>query len=102
MSESEGERERTGAGSGWVRVRVTAGELEAQQIRGFFEANEIPCRFQGESLRMTHGLTLAGLGAVEIYVPAEHAGRARELLAEVEHGALELPAENDEGTTFRK
>jgi hypothetical protein len=82
-------------GDTWVEVSVVNGEIEAQQIRAFFEANGILCRFKGESLRKTHGLTLDGLGKVSIRVPEDVSERARELLAQVESGALELPADVD-------
>lgn len=70
------------------------GEIEAQQVKNFLEAHDIPCVFLGESLRKTHGLTLDGLGRVEIHVPDDLAEQARELLAEVESGAFELPEQD--------
>ena len=33
-------------------VRKVNGEPEAQQIKAFLEANEVPCALRGESLRM--------------------------------------------------
>jgi hypothetical protein len=76
-------------------VHTAEGEIEAQQIRAFLEANDIPCVFHGEALRKTHGLTLDGLGAVEIHVPLEHAEQAKELLAKADAGELALEAEDD-------
>jgi hypothetical protein len=78
-------------------VKVVEGEIEAQQIRSFLESNGIPCVFHGESLRKTHGLTLDGLGQVDIHVPEEFVERAKELLAKADAGELSLDAE-DEGT----
>lgn len=79
-------------------VYTTSGEIEAQQIRAFLQANDIPCIFLGESLRKTHGLTLDGLGRVEIHVPEEHVERARDLLSRLDAGefALDEPDEFDE------
>ena len=66
------------------------GEVQAQQIRSFLEANDIPCVFHGEALRKTHGLTLNGLGQVEIHVPEEFVPQAKELLASADAGELSI------------
>ena len=72
-----------------------SGEAQAQQIRAFLEANEIPCSFQGEALRKTHGFTVDGLGMVEIHVPEAFVEQARELLAVAESGELSLTEDED-------
>ncbi len=59
-------------------------------MRSFLAAHDIPTIVQGEALRKTHGLTLNGLGAVEILVAAEDAAHAEELLAQAERGELAL------------
>jgi hypothetical protein len=46
---------------------------------------------RGESLRHTHGLTIDGLGAVEICVAPEDEATARELLAAADAGDFRLP-----------
>jgi hypothetical protein len=71
-------------------VRKTNGEPEAQQVKAFLEAHDIPCELRGESLRVTHALTLDGLGVVQVIVPEELVPKAKELLAEVDSGALEI------------
>jgi len=71
-------------------VFVASGEMHAQQVRAFLEAAGIPTVERGESLRHTHGLTLNGLGAVEICVAEGDAGRARELLESADAGAFRL------------
>jgi len=71
-------------------VHVANGEFNAQQVRAFLEAHGIACEFRGEALRVTHGLTLDGLGEVRIHVRPEHVERARELLSRVEAGELDL------------
>lgn len=79
-------------------VIVTAdGEIQAQQIRAFLEAHGIASTFRGESLRLTHGFTVDGLGKVDIFVPDEDAERARALLAEADAGALRLDDDSDIG-----
>jgi hypothetical protein len=87
------------------RVFVASGEIEARQIQAFLEAEGVASFTRGEALRKTHGLTLDGLGAVEILVAEEDESRARELLAAAEAGRLRLddgvpgeaPTGEDEG-----
>ena len=76
-------------------VYTASGEAQAQQIRAFLEANEIPCSFHGEALRKTHGFTLDGLGMVEIHVPEAFVDKARELLAAADAGELSLAEDVD-------
>jgi len=73
-----------------VVVTAVQGEFEEQQLRTFLEANGIPTVVRGEALRKTHAFILDGLGAVEIMVAPEHAAEARDLIAKVEAGELEL------------
>jgi hypothetical protein len=79
-------------------VFVASGELHAQQVRAFLAAAGIPSAVRGESLRNTHGLTLDGLGAVEITVAEADANRARALLESADAGWFRLPddATNDQ------
>jgi hypothetical protein len=71
-------------------VFVANGEVHAQQVRAFLEAADIPTSVRGEALRNTHGLTLDGLGAVEISVAEADADRARTLLESAEAGEFRL------------
>ena len=71
-------------------VFTAQGELEESQVCSFLAAYDIPTLVQGEALRKTHGLTLNGLGAVEILVASEHAEEALRLLAAAERGDLTL------------
>ena len=77
------------------RVYVASGELEAQQIRAFLEAAGIATAERGEALRKTHGLTVDGLGAVDILVSEADAAQAREMLASAEAGNLRLADDAD-------
>lgn len=76
-------------------VFVAHGELQAQQVCGFLEAAGIAATVRGESLRLTHALTLDGLGSVEVLVSSEDGDRARELIASAEAGELRLPDEDE-------
>ena len=66
------------------------GEIQAVQVRTFLEAAGIPAAERGESLRHTHGLTIDGLGAVEICVAEADVPRARSLLDSAEAGTFRL------------
>jgi hypothetical protein len=77
-------------------VFVASGEIHAQQIRAFLEDAGIATLERGEALRHTHGLTVDGLGAVEILVNDADAAHARELLASAETGTFRL---GDDGET---
>jgi len=79
-------------------VFVASGEMHAQQIRAFLEAAGIAVAERGEALRNTHGLTIDGLGAVEIYVTEADANQARSLLDAAEAGRLRLPDDTDVGS----
>jgi Putative prokaryotic signal transducing protein len=72
------------------RVFVANGQLHAQQVRSFLEAEGVETVLRGESLSKTHGLTLDGLGEVEILVDAADEQRARALLDSADVGALRL------------
>jgi len=76
-----------------VVIANVQGEFEEQALRTFLEANGIPTVVRGEALRKTHAFILDGLGAVEIMVAPEHAAAARDLIAKVESGELELASE---------
>jgi hypothetical protein len=54
------------------------------------EAAGISGELRGESLRKTHGLTLDGLGMVEVLVAEVDEDRARALLASAEGGEFRL------------
>ena len=62
--------------------RLESGDVPLDESIALYE--------RGEALRKTHGLTLDGLGQVEIMVAAEHADEARRLLAGVERGDFTL------------
>ena len=71
-------------------VFVANGELHAQQVRAFLEAAGIHTSERGEALRHTHGLTLNGLGTVEIMVDEIDEARARMLLASADDGDFRI------------
>jgi hypothetical protein len=74
----------------WTAVFSAQGEIEEGQVRSFLGAHGIPTATRGEALRKTHGLTLDGLGQVEILVAPEHADEARRLLEKVHRGEFTI------------
>lgn len=69
---------------GLVEVCITSGLLQAEVIKGKLEANDIPVLLQYESLGPVMGLTVDGLGQVQVLVPEEKADTARALIEESE------------------
>ena len=74
----------------WIVIHTAQGEVEETQVRSFLAAHDIQTTTRGEALRKTHGLTLDGLGQVEILVDPEHADEARRLLDAAERGEFTL------------
>jgi len=64
-----------------VCVAKVQGEVPAQVMRSLLEASGIDSMLQGEAVRLTHGLTVDGLGEVRVMVRAEDAEVAREIIA---------------------
>jgi hypothetical protein len=79
-------------------VFTANGETQAHQVRTFLEAAGISSELRGESLRKTHGLTLDGLGRVEIVVADVDEERARALLASAERGEFRLRDDAEPGS----
>ena len=76
-------------------VFVANGDMHAHQVCSFLEAAGIPTAVRGETLRHTHGLTMDGLGAVQILVAEADVEQARQLLASAESGQFRV-ADDDE------
>jgi hypothetical protein len=79
----------------FIAVSTVQGQFAEAQVRAFLEASGIPTQVRGETLRTTHGISIDGLGSVEILVPADRADEARELLEQADTGALSLAADQD-------
>lgn len=87
------------AHSGYVRVATVHGPFEEAQICSFLQGNGIPVRVRGEALRRTHAITVDGIGAAQVEVPAQFAQAARELIAMADRGELELADDADEDSS---
>jgi len=68
--------------AGLVCVYVTSGLYQAEIIRGKLETHHIPVLLKYESLGPVMGLTIDGLGEVEVWVPRALESQARSLLEE--------------------
>ena len=60
---------------------MASGQPEAQIIRGRLEIEGIPAMLRYESAGIVYGLTVDGLGQVEVQVPSTLAEEARQVLA---------------------
>jgi hypothetical protein len=63
-----------------VTVYVAQGQLRAAVIRSALESAGIPVMLRYESIGVTMGLTIDGLGRVDVMVPAEWELEAKDLL----------------------
>ena len=75
----------------WVVISTVQGQFQEGQLRAFLQAHDIPTQVRGETLRATHGLSVGGLGSVEILVRSTDAKTARDLIAKAERGELAIP-----------
>jgi hypothetical protein len=65
-----------------VTVYRSAGMLGAQVVKGKLEAYGIPTMLRYESAGLVFGLTVDGLGMVEVQVPEDRAEEAEALISE--------------------
>lgn len=79
----------------YVRVRMVQGQFAEGQVRAFLETNGIPTQVRGETLRTTHGISIDGIGAVDILVPPDRVDEARELLLRADRGEFRLGDETE-------
>ena len=73
------------------------GMILADPILAVLRANGIPARTRGEAFGRIYGLTLDGLGEVDIIVPADRAEEARGLLTAGEEGSLAAADSDSDG-----
>ena len=73
----------------FVTVFKAHGKLDAESIKGFLEAQNIPAFLDSNALGQIYGLTVGDLGNVGVMVSMEHEASARELLQAMENGEFE-------------
>ena len=61
-------------------VYVAVGQPEAEIIKGRLENEGIPAMLRYESAGLIYGITVNGLGQVEVQVPSALADEARQIL----------------------
>jgi hypothetical protein len=72
-----------------VTIYKAANQIEAELIKGMLDSEGIPALLKYESLGQVYGLTIDGLGQVEVQVPTKYAQDAENLLNsmdEIEEG----------------
>ena len=65
----------------FTTVYIASGQPEAEIIRGRLSCEDIPSILRYEAAGIIYGLTVDGLGQVEVQVPSHLAKRAREILS---------------------
>jgi len=78
-----------------VCIFKAAGQLEAEMIKAFLEAQEIPVTLNQESVGRTFGLSAGRLGEVQILVPDSRSDEAKQILKELFEGKFELSDDPD-------
>ena len=63
-----------------VTVYTALGQMEAEIVRGRLEAEQIPAVLVYESVGQVFGLTMDGLGQVQVKVPEQFADAARDIV----------------------
>ncbi|HEX9116102.1 MAG TPA: DUF2007 domain-containing protein [Anaerolineae bacterium] len=66
----------------FVTVYHAPGMLHAQVVKGRLESAGVPVYLKYEAIGQVIGLTVDGLGLVQVQVPADWVKRAEEILAE--------------------
>lgn len=80
----------------WIVIATASGLTQANIISGRIESEGIPTRLKYEAAGSIYAITIDGLGAVRILVPAGCGERAKELLSR-SYGEEELPWERGIG-----
>lgn len=81
----------------WEVAATQPGWWKADVIKGRLETEGIPVQLRYEAVGRVYGLTVDGLGEVEILVPPESLEKARKILSE-SFAEEELPWDEKEGS----
>jgi hypothetical protein len=79
----------------YILIYQANGKLDAELIKAFLEAADIPVELIQESAGSTLGLTIGSLGLVDVMVQAEKADEARLRLDEMEKGKFDKGMNSD-------
>jgi hypothetical protein len=84
-----------------IDIYSAAGQLEADMLKGFLEAQGLQVYLSQESVGRTLGLSAGSLGIVSVMVPESQVNEARTLLADIAAGEFdnsEYPEESEENS----
>ena len=73
----------------WEVVDEVAGDIQAEILRGYLEAQGIPVWLSQEGVGRVYGLGIGALGNVQILVPSSNYEKARALLDDYYAGNIE-------------
>lgn len=73
----------------WKTIVTVQGELQAEVIRGLFEAQGIPVNLSQEGAARAYGLGVGPLSEVEIMVPDNYAQAAQDVFERYQSGEFE-------------
>ena len=76
--------------SDYVVVARVQGQFDEEQVRAFLAVNGISTYVRGETVRTAFGISIDGLGLVEILVAPDVADLARDLLTRADRGEFTL------------
>ncbi|MQC27424.1 MAG: DUF2007 domain-containing protein [Chloroflexi bacterium] len=82
MSERKSERK-------WVFIKKFYGNVEAEIVRGLFEAQGIEVLLSREGAAQALGVSFGAMGDTQLFVPSDEEEAARQLLRQFESGELE-------------
>jgi hypothetical protein len=63
-----------------ITIFKAANQIEAELVKARLDSEDIPALLKYESLGPVYGLTIDGLGQVDVQVPAKYAEEAKQLL----------------------
>jgi hypothetical protein len=72
----------------YVHVTSAYGHLAGEMIRLLLESVDIPVLVVQESAGITYGMTVGSLGEVKVYVPADRAEEAVQVIQTIQQGDL--------------
>lgn len=73
----------------WVVIETVNGELQAELLRGLFEAQGIPVTLNQEGAGRAYGIGVGALGQVQLLVPSDYAQEAYLILKRYYAGEFE-------------
>ncbi|MCU0486869.1 MAG: DUF2007 domain-containing protein [Anaerolineales bacterium] len=73
----------------WVLIDTTAGQLQAEIVRGMLEAQGIQVWLNQAGAAHAYAMTVGSMGRVEVLVPSSASEQAQRILSDYYAGTLE-------------